>query len=181
MARRSPNNLSQRSYLSSTKVIWSVEPLYNRHTTLGVADRSILEDFNEWFPDLIAISVQYAKAAAEVATIFKDLGNTGTAVHRRWAAEMLIPSNHRTREPAIDRTILKEDATRALTQFRHPDPAMVHRSQVVDPSLQLLGSWKKLKVKKSAGPGRRMGFSGFIWDGTSSPRLAFSISNPEYP
>lgn len=52
-----------------------------------------------------------------------------------------------------------------LLQFRHPDPGLVHKARVNHASLQVLGSWRKLKTKKAGGPGNRMSFSAFIWEG----------------
>ena len=124
-------------------------------------------DWEEWFPENVQFSVQYAKARAAAAAAFLSFGNTGTAVHRRYTATLMIPRDHQRREPAISRTILHRGGTQTLTTLRHPDPMMVHRHKITQPSLQLLGSWKKLKINKgsSAGPGRRMSVSTFIWDG----------------
>lgn len=125
-------------------------------------------DWGDWFPGDLQFSVQYAKARAAAAAAFLSFGNTGTAVHRRYTATLMIPQDHQRREPAISRTILHRGGTQTLTTLRHPDPMMVHRHKITQPSLQLLGSWKKLKVNKGscAGPGRRMSFSTFIWEGS---------------
>lgn len=77
---------------------------------------------------------------------------------RVWAA-------HKKKEEGIPRTILHRGTTQVLLQFRHPDPMFVHNGRVNDASLQILGSWRKLKTKKAGGPGNRMSFSAFIWEG----------------
>ena len=122
-------------------------------------------DWTEWFPDNARISVQYARAQATASDIFLSLGNTATAVNKRWIAHNIIPDSHEQKEPDIPRRILNRGATQALLQFRHPDPALVHKARVNHASLQILGSWRKLKMKKAGGPGNRMSFSAFIWEG----------------
>jgi hypothetical protein len=97
------------------------------------------------------------------------MGNTGAAVHRRWSAQEDIPYSQQSRAPQIMNTILRvRDAdTQNILKLRHPDPVLVQKAAITEPSLQILGSWTKIKVKKSSGPGRRMGFSSFIWEGGS--------------
>lgn len=122
-------------------------------------------DWDGWFPDNVGISVQYARARATASDIFLSLGNTASAVHRRWTAQNMIPESHGQRKPAIWHNILLRGAIQTLLQFRHPDPALVHKGRVNYASLQVLGSWRKLKMKKTGGPGNRMSFSAFIWEG----------------
>ena len=122
-------------------------------------------DWDDWFPDTVGISIQYARTRAAASDVFLSLGNTGSAVHRRWTAQNLIPESHKRKEQSIPLTILHRGATQVLLQFRHPDPALVGKGRVNETSLQVLGSWRKLKVKKVGGPGNRMSFSAFIWEG----------------
>ncbi|KDR67041.1 hypothetical protein GALMADRAFT_232259 [Galerina marginata CBS 339.88] len=122
------------------------------------------ENWTPWFPDNVNVSVQFAKARALAGKAFLALGNTGTAVHRRWTGHGLIPEFQEREEPEITH-ILSMDETRTLAQLRHPDPKLSHLGKVDSPSLQVMGSWMKLKVKKAGGPGRRMTFSSFIWEG----------------
>ncbi|KAF8883072.1 hypothetical protein CPB84DRAFT_1713436 [Gymnopilus junonius] len=145
-------------------LLW-LEEVYILYLNARLAREPEIYDWTLWFPDSTSVSVQFAKARVKAADLFLSLGNTGTAVHRRWATQEFIPESHKERERGITRSILKPGATSVLLQFRHPDPKFTRTAQVVNPSLQVLGSWKKMKVKKTGGPGRRMTFSSFIWDG----------------
>ncbi|RDB16271.1 hypothetical protein Hypma_003064 [Hypsizygus marmoreus] len=90
------------------------------------------------------------------------IGNTGTAVHRRWIAENHIPERLLT--PEI-RRLLNPGKTSVLLQYRHPDPRLCIKLNVTEPSLQVMGAWHKIRVRSSGGPSRRMGFASFIWKG----------------
>ncbi|KAH9942131.1 uncharacterized protein BXZ73DRAFT_40844 [Epithele typhae] len=48
-----------------------------------------------------------------------------------------------------------------LTALRHPDPGLVTQQEIKDPRLQLMGSWKKIRVK---GIAPRQGFASFVWN-----------------
>ncbi|KAH9941166.1 uncharacterized protein BXZ73DRAFT_98379 [Epithele typhae] len=48
-----------------------------------------------------------------------------------------------------------------LTALRHPDPALVTQQEIKYPRLQLMGSWKKIRVK---GIAPRQGVASFVWN-----------------
>ncbi|KAF8962983.1 hypothetical protein BDZ97DRAFT_1064881 [Flammula alnicola] len=159
------NGIAQCERKAGTKeeaLLWleEVELLY---LNARLSRQPKLYDWTPWFPDNVNISIQFARARALAANIFLDIFNTGVVLHRRWRGNKLIPASHKLVVPEITRTIMAGLALRGLFHFRHPDPMIDQR--IRDPSLQVLGSWRKLKVKKVGGPGRRMNFSGFIWDG----------------
>ncbi|KAF8965646.1 hypothetical protein BDZ97DRAFT_1811635 [Flammula alnicola] len=170
------NGLAQceRKLGNNTAALLWLEEVHIIYLNLRFSRAGKLYDWTPWFPENVDFTVQYAKARAAAGDIFLELGNTGTTVHRRWTAQEMIPTSHNIREPRILRTILSRGGTKHLISFRHPDPQLVHKITVTDPSLQLLGSWKKMKIKKAGGPGRRMGFSSFIWDDGWK-------SEPDYP
>ncbi|TFK44026.1 hypothetical protein BDQ12DRAFT_701677 [Crucibulum laeve] len=119
-------------------------------------------DWIKWIPDSTEFVRQYVKALAAASDIYLSLGNTGSAVHRRWTANECVSYKHRTSEI---QKVLNTSKTNEIIQLRHPDPKLCANLEVKEPELQLLGSWKKIKVKKAEGPGRRMTFSSFIWKG----------------
>ncbi|KIM45738.1 hypothetical protein M413DRAFT_346174 [Hebeloma cylindrosporum] len=140
-------------------LLW-LEEVQVLYVNARIARQGKLYDWDDWFPDNVGISVQYARS-----DVFLALGNSASAVHRRWTAQNMIPAAHKKKEEGIPRTILHRGTTQVLLQFRHPDPMFVHNGRVNDASLQILGSWRKLKTKKAGGPGNRMSFSAFIWEG----------------
>jgi hypothetical protein len=50
-------------------------------------------------------------------------------------------------------------------QLRHPDPKLVPKVEIKDETMQMYGSWKKLKLKKTGGIPSRMGFASFVYQG----------------
>lgn len=103
------------------------------------------------------------------AEVYRKLGNTGATVYHRFQAQMVIC----TMIPEFLRT----DKTRSLMQearsnlvaaqmFRHPEPSLVNKIEVVDEKSHVLGSWRKLEIKDAVGGlGPRQGSSVFVHKG----------------
>ncbi|KAJ7470995.1 hypothetical protein FB451DRAFT_1135262 [Mycena latifolia] len=122
----------------------------------------------EWFDFTIQLSeyhLQRLRARVILERIFRALGNTGTANERRWhttTLSTLVPKDMET--PEI-RKIHPKIPSDPIYQLRHPDPKLVATHAVVDPTLQVLGSWQKVPLKKSGGITSRMGFASFVFEG----------------
>ncbi|KAF9524626.1 hypothetical protein CPB83DRAFT_861014 [Crepidotus variabilis] len=130
------------------------------------ADKPKLYDWMGWFPEDVAIAIQYSCSCSIASDILLGLMNTGSAVYRRYGPAEFLPNSVTSKEPAIEKSILSTRTLANLLGLRHPDPARIVDQKLVDSSLQVLGSWTKLKIRKStSGPGRRMSFSGFLWEG----------------
>jgi hypothetical protein len=105
--------------------------------------------------------------------IFRELGNTGSANERRWHSTTLVPDHLRTAEMRKIHPNIKFDP---VYKLRHPDPKLVATVAVTDPSLQVLGSWLKVHVKKTGGITSRMGFASFVFEGNEcSSNMFFSF------
>jgi hypothetical protein len=95
--------------------------------------------------------------------LFKHLENTGTAVDRRWnTSNESLPANHHTPEL---RRLHPENSLFSLLSLRHPDPSLTPSMKVMMPTLQVLGSWKKLVLGRKNEVKPRLGFTSFIWNG----------------
>ncbi|KAJ6534132.1 hypothetical protein B0H19DRAFT_439818 [Mycena capillaripes] len=119
----------------------------------------------EWFD----FSIQHAdyyferlRARVMMEKIFRKLGNTGAANERRWHATTLVPEQFVS---AATRKIHPHIPSDPVYKLRHPDPSLVSSLAVTDPSLQVLGSWQKVPVKKAGGITSRMGFASFVFEG----------------
>ena len=68
-----------------------------------------------------------------------------------------------------DEFVVKADPGYAawLSKYRHPDPQLVAKLEVKNERLQLLGSWRKIELKKSVKITQRMGFACFVWQSVS--------------
>lgn len=119
-------------------------------------------DIKEYFSERVIAF----KTAAE---IFYELGNTGMAVVRISAghtlAKVTTPS-HLDPTKYIAR-IIDDDRATELMQLRHPDPQLISKINLTDTTLQVHGSWQKVKLKKSGGISSRMGFASFVHKGNS--------------
>ncbi|KAL0961429.1 hypothetical protein HGRIS_006375 [Hohenbuehelia grisea] len=95
--------------------------------------------------------------------IFLSLGNSGTAVWQRyWTNYPRAPMTHISPQ-ALE--VYNQTKLNEIIRIRHPDPALTPSLKVTVPSLQVLGSWKKLDAKKMNGLMQRLSFSTFIWKG----------------
>ena len=107
------------------------------------------------------------------AEVYSKLGNTGVTVFHRFQAQMvictMIPEFMRTDET---RSLMKEANLNfvAAQRFRHPEPSLVNKIDVVDEKSHVLGSWRKLEVKNPVGGlGPRQGSSVFVHKGEVTP------------
>ncbi|KAJ7744035.1 hypothetical protein DFH07DRAFT_890558 [Mycena maculata] len=119
----------------------------------------------EWFDfslQLSAFYLQRLRARVTSEKIFRDLGNTGAANERRWHSTTLVPHHIETPEMRKIHPIRQNDP---VYELRHPDPKLVATLTVTDPALQVLGSWKKIPIKKGSGMTSRMGFASFVFEG----------------
>ncbi|KAF7362909.1 hypothetical protein MVEN_00641500 [Mycena venus] len=96
--------------------------------------------------------------------VFFALGNTGSAVYRRWLAdELLYAMPEKLKTPQILKLapLLGID----ILHLKHPDPDSAATVSIDHPSLQICGSWKKLSIRSSNAPGARTGFAACAFDG----------------
>ncbi|KAJ7602306.1 hypothetical protein DFH06DRAFT_1398480 [Mycena polygramma] len=96
--------------------------------------------------------------------VFFALGNTGSAVYRRWLADELlyaIPRKLKTAQILDLAPLLGID----ILSLKHPDPESAATLSSDHPNLQLCGSWKKLSIRSSSAPGARMGCATCAFDG----------------
>ncbi|KAJ7640081.1 hypothetical protein DFH06DRAFT_1053126 [Mycena polygramma] len=94
--------------------------------------------------------------------IFRALGNTAAANERRLVATMLVPQDLVTPQMREIHPIIRDDP---VFKLRHPDPALVASLELTDPSLQVLGSWRKVPLKKVGGITSRSNFASFVFEG----------------
>jgi hypothetical protein len=111
------------------------------------------------------------------AELFFQLGNTGMAVDQMSAAQTLatvtLPS-HLDPAKSVAR-LISNSRTMELWGLRHPDPQLVPSIDVTDNALQVHGSWKKVKMKKSGPISSRMGFASFIHKGSICIRVLIPV------
>ncbi|THH26623.1 hypothetical protein EUX98_g7570 [Antrodiella citrinella] len=95
--------------------------------------------------------------------IFLSLGNTGSALARKWASHTTTVSL----PPQVDEKSLKKmvnaDETRRLSALKHPDAALSPKLELKNKDLQIMGSWKKVEIPKAVAIEPRMGFCSFVW------------------
>jgi hypothetical protein len=97
-----------------------------------------------------------------MSDLFKYLGNTGMAALSR--REFFLPDSHKTPE-IIE--IHNERKLVELFKLRHPDPSIIAARQLVDPGLQVLGSWRRLFIKNNGVMKSRFGSCSFIFESKS--------------
>ncbi|KAJ7109557.1 hypothetical protein C8R43DRAFT_1139663 [Mycena crocata] len=119
----------------------------------------------EWFDFDLKFSayvLQRLRPRVVAQTIYRELGNTAAANERRWHSTTMVSKDLET--PAIRKLnpTIQEDP---VYRLRHPDPKLVATLAVTDPSLQVMGSWQKIPVKKGGGITSRMGFASFVFEG----------------
>ncbi|KAJ6543642.1 hypothetical protein B0H10DRAFT_2244374 [Mycena sp. CBHHK59/15] len=89
------------------------------------------------------------------SAVFLAIGNTGSAVERRWLAQSMLvslPTDMKTAQIQRAAPMMGSD----ILGLRHPDPHMAPSLSVQHPDLQVSGSWQKLDVKKGSALGSRM-------------------------
>lgn len=127
-------------------------------------------DFSIQFPPYF---LQRLRARVTTEKIFRTLGNTGGANERRWHSTTLVPDNMHTAETRRISPLIRQDK---VYELRHPDPSLVATLAVTDPTLQVLGSWKKVVLNKGGGITSRMGFASFVFEGWSHLPVLIMIS-----
>lgn len=108
-----------------------------------------------------------AMAFQAAAEIFYDLGNMGMALVLMNAshtiASVVMPSHldpNKSIAKAMDLSKLV-----SFMKLRHPDPQLVPKIEIKDESMQVYGSWIKVKLKTTGGIPQRMGFASFVYQG----------------
>ncbi|KAF7967355.1 hypothetical protein HWV62_34631 [Athelia sp. TMB] len=118
--------------------------------------------------------IQRINAYVLLSKIYLELGNTSNAVHKIWTGFTTteeIP-------PRVDKKKIKrlipESRVWEIAQLKHPDPQLCAKLTFANSALQVRGSWKKLSIRnlKAGGPGIRMGFASFVWDGAEQKFLS---------
>ncbi|KAF9038979.1 hypothetical protein BDZ89DRAFT_392717 [Hymenopellis radicata] len=118
-------------------------------------------DYHTNSVDAWRVRLEAHKLASEIYT---KLGNTGAAVEQHWAlmvTQQIIPEVFASQATRGFPSLSEYPVDKILSQ-RHPDPALTHKHAVTTPSLQILGSWKKLNTQ---GLSPRMFCSNFVHDG----------------
>ena len=115
-------------------------------------------------PELI---VQYCVTLDLMSQIFLHLGNTGSAMNmltRGIRETVQIKGDFRQRADWKEATNIQKQLK--LARLRHPDP-VVRPTRVIDPSLQVYGSWTRLHAKRPVKKEilERQGHTCFIWNG----------------
>ncbi|KAI0312653.1 hypothetical protein OF83DRAFT_1176437, partial [Amylostereum chailletii] len=102
---------------------------------------------------------------ASMASYFQGLGNNGSVSHRLFSATQFSGSlgPDAKYDSAVVHGVLKAIQRCAPPSCRYPEPTLSATVEVADPSLQILGSWKKLHIKKTPGFVPRENFASFIW------------------
>lgn len=102
--------------------------------------------------------------------VFEMLGKTGTATEKRWNIGVENMDDKRHLTPDV-RKIRNMEKVYELLSLRYPDPKLTATLQVEYPELQVLGSWKKLNVRKKGAMKPRLASASFIWNGLYFRRL----------
>jgi hypothetical protein len=126
-----------------------------------------LDLYLEWMSYNIEIKEYFSErviALKTAAEIFYELGNTGMAVLRmtvgQTLAKVTMPSHLDPTKSVAG--IIDDSRAIELMGLRHPDPQLVAKINLQDNSLQVHGSWQKVKLTKSGGIPSRMGFASFV-------------------
>ncbi|KAL1686502.1 hypothetical protein GGG16DRAFT_117825 [Schizophyllum commune] len=122
------------------------------------------KDWHIMVPELI---VQYCVTLDFMSQIFLHLGNTGSAMSmltRGIRETVQIKGDFRQRADWKEATNIQKQLK--LARLRHPDP-VVRPTRVIDPSLQVYGSWTRLHAKRPVKKEilERQGHTCFIWNG----------------
>lgn len=96
---------------------------------------------------------------------YSSLGNTGARTDRLWQAKTIsedVPSKF---SASVNGVAPLPDLERVseTTATRHPDPGVVHRQKIVDPSIQVRGSWRKIGQTDQVGS--RFSVTSFVFEG----------------
>ncbi|KAJ7200490.1 hypothetical protein B0H12DRAFT_1164427 [Mycena haematopus] len=127
--------------------------------------RVLHRNWTDYMPDIPPLSFNNSSGLCLASEIFASLGNSGTAVTRRWVAltsTISLPQHHQTPEL---KSVLNVDLMSKQFELRHPDPQATPNRAVTVPELQVRGSWKRLQVRTLGGvTDGRENFSSWIWN-----------------
>ncbi|KAJ6546235.1 hypothetical protein DFH09DRAFT_1507739 [Mycena vulgaris] len=123
-----------------------------------------LRNWRNWMLDIPELSFLVSSGLRLSSEIFASLGNSGTAVMRRWTAHtdtVSLGPHHLTRDlEAV------QDMGRCvkLLETRHPDPRAAPNAGATVPALQVRGSWTRLQGKPGGVTEGREDFASFMLD-----------------
>ncbi|KAJ7347011.1 hypothetical protein DFH08DRAFT_745755 [Mycena albidolilacea] len=124
-----------------------------------------LYDWKDFIMDIPPLTLNRSSGLCLASEILMSLGNSGTAVTRRWTATtgtVNLPETHQTPEL---KSVLNIDLMRRQFELRHPDPQATPNRAVTVPALQLRGSWKRLQIRTPGGVTEgRQNFSSCMWN-----------------
>ncbi|EIW54710.1 uncharacterized protein TRAVEDRAFT_39247 [Trametes versicolor FP-101664 SS1] len=95
--------------------------------------------------------------------VLLKLGNTGAAAYCRNVGNDLVRSLPSSQEYSLRREILSVASTKAVMEYRHPDPSVYRSLEISNPDLQVRGSWQRLKWADSSKVTSRMAHACFIY------------------
>ncbi|KAL6306427.1 hypothetical protein BKA93DRAFT_816487 [Sparassis latifolia] len=112
-------------------------------------------------PQRLDFHLQRITGLVGASDMFLALGNTGSATHCRVVSAEAIRALTGLTETRPLRAILPSGSVNSLTQFRHPDPELHSDHRLSDESLQVRGSWQKIKLPWNIKS--RIAFASIIW------------------
>lgn len=109
--------------------------------------------------------LEYVVSFRQASDILLAIGNTGSAVQRRWFGHVAASSMPDSLDKSAVVKFVPTDKLNDYLKLRHPEPELVAKLEVKHKNLQVLGSWKKITTTKKNGFSTRAGFASFVWDG----------------
>ncbi|KAF8961956.1 hypothetical protein BDZ97DRAFT_1920853 [Flammula alnicola] len=116
----------------------------------------------DWFDFHLQTSHHYIQVFTMYNTLadaYIKLGNTGASVYYRFQAQVAmsnVPPTVKTSE--MDRLLDNAGKElRATSCYRHPEPSLVAKLEVIDKKSHVHGSWAKIELKSPGGLTSRMG------------------------
>ncbi|KIY65428.1 hypothetical protein CYLTODRAFT_400420 [Cylindrobasidium torrendii FP15055 ss-10] len=97
---------------------------------------------------------------------YSSLGNTSARTDCLWQAQSISENVPFKFSSSVNAVAPLPDLERVseTTATRHPDPGVVHRQKVIDASIQVRGSWRKLTQTDQIGS--RFSVTSFVFEGT---------------
>ncbi|KAM5541680.1 hypothetical protein V8D89_004661 [Ganoderma adspersum] len=122
-------------------------------------------DWQQYHPPPPALEFHRLRLLAllTASDVFLKLGNTGAAAYVRNLGNDLISSLSEGDQYVLRQEVLPQSTWRAAMQCRHPDPSIHRNHQITQPTLQVRGSWQKLKVAVHSRISSRMAHACFIY------------------
>ncbi|KAH9936009.1 hypothetical protein B0H21DRAFT_758865 [Amylocystis lapponica] len=127
--------------------------------------RPALFDWMVSHPDPLRLDffIQRITGLSCASSIFLRLGNTACAAQRAVVGDEVIMSLPTHVDPRPLRELLPAAVMRTLTQYRHPDPGLLAQTTLSQESLQVRGSWQKVKLARGPGISHRSNFASFVY------------------